>query len=203
MDVVLHAPIFEHWPDIFDGLTNDLGFYFWCATAQGCAVQGNILHHHYAHVDFGLIAALQTNGDHAAAFGESEHILFQIRPAHDIQNDIALVLELFSKILLFVVDQDICAVALAHVELFRRTGSHCNGCAECFSDLDSHEANTATTTVDQDGFAFAKAYLHHDIGPHGAGRFNDSCGFCEGETFWNGKQLSFRNSNVFGIAAAD
>ena len=47
-------------------------------------MKGDILHHHHAHVDFGLIAALETNGDHAPAFGESEHILFQIRPAHDI-----------------------------------------------------------------------------------------------------------------------
>src|SRR5699024_12808741 len=112
MDVVLHAPVFEHRPDIFDGLTNDLGFYFWCATAQGCAVQGNILHHHYAPVDFGLIAALQTNGDHAAAFGGSEHILFQIRPAHETANDIPLVLGPVSNTLCLIRAQLFCTVTL-------------------------------------------------------------------------------------------
>src|SRR5699024_12124434 len=57
--------------------------------------------------------------------------------------------------------------------------------------------------MDQDGFVFRKSYFHHDIGPDSAGGFDNCCGFCEGETFWNWKQLAFWHRNVFCVSATD
>ena len=88
-----------------------------------------------------------------AALSQRDEVLLEVLRAHDVEDDIALVLQLLGEVLLVVVDEDVRAELLAGLELFVRSSRHRDGGAEVFRHLDGEGADTARAAVDEDGLA--------------------------------------------------